>query len=58
MLEGDIVHCILDFDGKQTVNFKFGLNNPQDNPLDITNRLVCVLFVFVNYFILIIIIIL
>ena len=23
---------MLELDGKQTVNFKFGLNNPQDNP--------------------------
>ena len=36
----DLVNCVLEVDGKQTVNFQFGLNNSQDNPLDITNQLV------------------
>ncbi len=34
---GEVVHCVLDLDDRQTINFKFGLN--ADTPEDITSRL-------------------
>ena len=40
---GEVVDCILEVDGKQTINFKFGLN--ADTPQDITNSLVSFLVV-------------
>ena len=35
---GEVAHCVLELDGKQTIEFTFGLN--ADTPQDITNSLV------------------